>query len=390
MKSLTQKKLVFKHKVPFFFNLSFQSYNLLFLGSLVSILGIVFGINCFVDPYNIFPRQQWSSWFQNKPALESHIRLSKYMQVPLVKPNVLLLGSSRIAGGMKITEKALSKNQVVYNLGLPAAPIDELKYYLQYVINNDKDRALKRVILGIDFFMFNTRQLSKEADQIKAKYNREPNFLDYVSTYFSLDALSSTTVTIESNFFPQNSRSTYLKMPIRERFKWWLGGFYKLWYNDYSLSIQKLNYFREIVELCRKHNIQLDIFISPIHATHNQIMNGRNLWPTYEQWKKEIVNITPVWDFSDFSSITTEPISEQMKFYIDNSHYTPIVGDMIERRMSGKNTSDIPEDFGILINTDNIDDYLKQVRLHRQNWMQSVPRDRKFVDDIVQALKRQS
>jgi hypothetical protein len=156
------------------------------------------------------------------------------------------------------------------------------------------------------------------------------------------------------------------------------------------LSQEKLNNFREIVELCRKHNIQLDIFISPIHATHNQIVNGRNLWPTYERWKKEIVNITPVWDFSDFSSITIEPISEQMKFYIDNSHYTPIVGDMIVRQMSGKNTSDIPRDFGILINLDNIDDRLKQVRLHRQNWMRAVPRDRQFVDDIVQALKRQS
>jgi hypothetical protein len=91
-------------------------YSLLFGVSLFSTLAIVFGINCFVDPYKILPHQSWSELFKIKPDLENHIRLSKYMQVSYLKPNVLFLGSSRVAGGMTKAEKALGENQVVYNL----------------------------------------------------------------------------------------------------------------------------------------------------------------------------------------------------------------------------------------------------------------------------------
>lgn len=367
---------------------SYRQYNLLFGVSLFSSLALVFAVNCFVDPYNILPDSKQSELFQNKPDLEKHIRLSKYMQISYLKPNILLLGSSRIAGGMKITEKVLGMNQVIYNLGIPGAHIDELKYYLQYAINNDTDHTLNRVILGIDFFMFKT-QYNKETDQIKAKYNRRPNILDYTSTYLSLDSLSSTASTFNTNFFSKNSHSPKHR-PIKGRFIMWLEGFYRYWYNDYFLSNEKLNDLKEIVELCKKNNIKLDIFISPIHATHNQVINGRNLWPIYEQWKREVVKITPVWDFSDFNSITTETISEQMKFYVDNSHYTPLVGDMIERRMSGRKGNIIPKNFGVLIDQDNVESHLKQIRLHRQNWIKNFPRDRQFVDDIVRKLKNKS
>ena len=133
----------------------YKNYNFLLLGFIFLNLAFVFILNAFVDPYDIFPKRSGESLFTKKPDKENRLRLSKYLNISYVRPNVLFLGSSRIQSGMKIAEANLGKTQTVYNLGIPGANINELKYYLEYAIATNPD--LKRVILGIDFFMFITQ-----------------------------------------------------------------------------------------------------------------------------------------------------------------------------------------------------------------------------------------
>ena len=44
-----------------------------------------------------------------------------------------------------------------------------------------------------------------------------------------------------------------------------------------------------------------------------------------------------------------------MKNYTENSHYTPQVGNLILNRILSYKEEEVPEDFGILINQENIE-----------------------------------
>ncbi|MGD1704557.1 hypothetical protein [Dapis sp. BLCC M229] len=67
-----------------------------------------------------------------------------------------------------------------------------------------------------------------------------------------------------------------------------------------------------------------------------------------------MVEITPIFDFSEYKSITVEPISNDMKNYTDNSYYTKEVGNSVLNRLLSYKQEEVPEDFGILINPENI------------------------------------
>ncbi|GFZ91240.1 hypothetical protein [Okeania sp. KiyG1] len=74
--------------------------------------------------------------------------------------------------------------------------------------------------------------------------------------------------------------------------------------------------------MCQENNIKLILFISPSHATQWEAIRATGEWSTFEEWKREVVKITPVFDFSGYNTITTEPIHNDMENYRDNSHYT--------------------------------------------------------------------
>lgn len=105
-----------------------------------------------------------------------------------------------------------------------------------------------------------------------------------------------------------------------------------------------------------------------------------NYWATYENWLHEIVGIRPVWDFSGCNSITTEPVSEEMDYFEDPSHYTYKTGDLVLNRMFNYHADRVPEEFGVYLTPDNIDGHLRNVRAQCQKWAEGNP-------DIIRWLK---
>ena len=101
-----------------------------------------------------------------------------------------------------------------------------------------------------------------------------------------------------------------------------------------------------------------------------------------------MIKITPVWDFSGYNSITTESISERMDNYIDNSHYSPKTGDLVLGRILSFQTEKIPEYFGILLTSDNIESHLKQIRLDGEIWRKENPVEVNLVKTIQTKIAR--
>ena len=86
--------------------------------------------------------------------------------------------------------------------------------------------------------------------------------------------------------------------------------------------------------------------------------------------------------FKKINSITTESIGDRMDNYIDNSHYSPQAGDLVLNRILSFQTEKIPEDFGILVTSDNIESHLEQIRLAKEVWRKEHPEEVNLVKKI--------
>lgn len=150
----------------------------------------------------------------------------------------------------------------------------------------------------------------------------------------------------------------------------------------YGISKSYLKELEIIVNLCKKRGIDCQIFISPSHATHRESLRVSGVWSLFEEWHREVVKIAPVWSFSGYNSITTEPISENLKNYIDPSHYRSEVGDLVLNRILEYNDEKVPDDFGVLLTPENIESHIEQVRSDREAWAKKHPDEVKLVEDL--------
>ncbi|TAF02480.1 MAG: hypothetical protein EAZ77_18810, partial [Nostocales cyanobacterium] len=105
-------------------------------------------------------------------------------------------------------------------------------------------------------------------------------------------------------------------------------------------------------------------------------------WESFETWKRKVVQVTPVWDFSGYNTITTEQINDVMENYPDSSHYTKPAGDLLLNRILGYQEKEVPADFGVLVNKENIESHLAKIRLDREEWVKKRKDDLKLVESL--------
>jgi hypothetical protein len=370
-------------------NTRYRRFNLIFLASALLPLLSVGMFNIAVDPYGIYNSPTFAEFNQAKPEKWKHQRLYKAIAVSRVKPVTIFLGSSRINLGLNPEYAALKDKQPVYNLGLNAANPYEALRYLQHAIKNQKD--LKLVVLGLDFIMFN-QDLGNQAGFEEERLEKSTiTYRDFINTAFSLDALSLSEKTIAANrknikgdiYYPNG----FMRLVRGERdknateFKKTIGVYFNV-HSNYKLSQQYLNNLREIVALCKENNIEVVGFISPAHVTQLEAIYVAGQWDILEQWMREMVSILPVWDFSDYNSITTEPVSETMKYYIDSSHYKESVGNWVLDRVFSYQVKAVPQDFGVYLTPDNVEAHLVKLRRDRDRWARENPDDVAIVEGI--------
>lgn len=105
--------------------------------------------------------------------------------------------------------------------------------------------------------------------------------------------------------------------------------------------------------------------------------------------KRELVKIIPVWDFSGCNSITTELINNDIKNYIDVSHYRKEVGNLVLNRLLDYQTEKIFEDFGVMITSENIKFHLAKISAKSEVWAKNNYDKIILVEDIKREIKKQ-
>ena len=123
-------------------------YTLLLFGSAVLLLSSVAGFNAIVDPFGMYRLMDVEGINANKPAIYTRIRLLKAYEVRRIRPESVVLGTSRVHLGINPNYKgwaALYDHR--YNLGFDGATTKEMYYYL---VHANAEETLKHVMLGLD------------------------------------------------------------------------------------------------------------------------------------------------------------------------------------------------------------------------------------------------
>jgi hypothetical protein len=352
-------------------------FNWIFLGSIFSALGLVGLLNFFVNPYGVFESPSIPGFNKNKVEKDNYDRFYKVADVIHLQPKAIILGSSRAKRGIDPDYLALKTHQLTYNLSLNNSNIHELLEYFKYSLKNQP--RLHTVVIGLDIFMFNDYLKSPPTfNEARLAQNRLA-WTDIINSLFSIDSLAISKNTIlanrrdraKSELLPNSkgfvpiSQNTDGKM--LSRINNLLDHYFNL-YPRFQVSQKYLDDFRELVKIAQDNHIQLKVFLSPSHAIQLEADAKHYGWMTLENLKRELVRITPIWDFTGYNSVTGEPLAKNMKNYTDSSHYLASVGNWVVDRLFDPQAKTPPADFGVFINPENIEAHLATLRRDRETW----------------------
>ena len=79
-----------------------------------------------------------------------------------------------------------------------------------------------------------------------------------------------------------------------------------------------------------------------------------------------------------------------MRWYLDSSHYKKGLADLMLDRLFGYAAPErvVPDSFGVLVNSENIDGHLQKIRADRQNYRDTHPDDIAEIEKVYSALRR--
>ena len=127
-----------------------MTYEARLLLTAIAALGVVGAVNYAADPFGI-SLAGYDSRPLERDSFDDNVRLAKAHIVSKLRPEAVVLGSSRAEIGISPAHPAW-RYRHVYNLGLPHAGLHETGEYLEHAIAAGR---LKQAVFGLDFFQFN-------------------------------------------------------------------------------------------------------------------------------------------------------------------------------------------------------------------------------------------
>ncbi len=409
---------------------------LLVLISLLS-LAMIALLNRQVDPYQIFSARI-DDRYDDKPALHANMRLHKAFQTRLLKPEVLILGSSRAIQGIPV-EHGLFNGRRVYNMAMPLASMKEITLSLRHV---NEINPVDTVVLGLDFLSFNTLARTDgpaagfKPDRLLGNDQTRTPISDYLSALISLDALRASIQVLKtrrqsdaplsdqkaSEYRIMTGRGGREDQEIRSRL---LDGGHRsntLKIEEFFTSAvylpsphrrfsfqnedeNSLYWFEQLLVTLHENDMDAALFISPNHARLNELIDAAGLWTQFEQWKRDMLALTlttardqdatpyDIVDFSVPSDITTEPFppagdsDTRMRYYYESIHYSQLTGALVLdqfTQLQANSEASRTSVFGRVMREDSIDALLGEAREKQTRFRHQFPDYRQELDTIVE------
>jgi hypothetical protein len=387
---------------------SFRLYSSVFVACMSAGLALVAALNLLVDPLGAYP---WISLKTMEPyRCQLMSRPAKAEMLLRHRCEVLLLGTSRVQAGMPLDDPAYGTTNVL-NLGLAGTTLPEIAAALEFALRHQRP---KRVLLGVDFFLFSDVR-GAGGDFDNSRFNPELQSFDYhfknvLGSHMVADSWMLLRQWSRGEPPPKTERGFLSKSlrpgaSQRESFARNVRRFLTEpeVYGAYHYSPERLDIFRQMLRRCRDEQVELIVFIPPVHALELETVRAAGLWQTFEHWKADLVSILaeegmadaiPFWDFTGFAGVLGESVpaagdtTTRMRWYFEQSHFTPALGQVVLKRLLSPKPprEDLP-DFGERLTAENVVAHQARLRRERDAYVASHSGEVEWVNRLAAQLK---
>ncbi len=369
-------------------------------GTLAALL-IVAAFNVLIDPYRAYPRLHLPGFDRWRDGLSS--RVARAELVRRGDWDTILLGTSRPKVGLPAGHAAFATNRAC-NLAVDAALMSEAEIIFDYTRARN---PLRRVVLGLDFALFRPQKVN-ETDFAQSRFNDRLSPFDYHTRHLlgakALDrSFEFLLLRLRGRLPPAAERDGFQIRTLR-------AGVSQRALFDKQLRLLAYGYvvqgvdrsemaaLRRLVRTAQAQGMELTLAINPVHALDLELLRAAGGWERFEAWRREVVELVAteapegrvvVWDFTGYWPATTEsvPSSEdrttRMKYYFENSHFTPALGAlMLDRMFTGAT-----HDFGERLTSGNLDAHTEKIRVQRETYARTQAREIEWVGSIARSVR---
>lgn len=401
-----------------------RQYVLLALSLMLVPLLLVSAVNLVADPLGIYHVLEKDGVNAIKPRAQRFERLLKPIRAQQLNPDILILGTSRSAYGIDPASPWLTAGgATAFNNAVMGSTLRDLHALATHGLLTTHARTL---LVDIDFFMFN---IYKDAPyQFPNIVKKTPGDVGYRASQWlvtlpSWDMLDASRATLTGQDEPE--RLTALGLMVNERKiaqylrkggmrtaadvtlmdytrELWTpcpGTTYRYVHPDRGTSTWQA--FDDLLALSEAHNAEIVLYTSPVHALLLATLDASGLWPTYEQWQRDLVAHLDAYrqahanarirfiDFAHINSVTAEPIPAEgdaetaMQWYVDPAHFRTEVGELMLATVFGDDSS-VPANFTSAPTPDTVDAQLAAKRAALDAYLNNAPDMAAFAKDLAQ------
>lgn len=335
---------------------------LFFSISFISLIGIS-SFNYYIDPTWMFTHSnkhnQKQNAFNERQQKTNHVYFNG-----LDNYDGILLGSSRAA---YINQNEF-KGMKIYNYAVNAMYLYEYKPYIDFS-KEIKGKDLDYIILGLDFYSTSTSIDAKSKSpeiyikNVKSSFYKYKTLFSYDSFKYSKDNLKSK----KKRYYDRNNikhHELYTEEKRKNKFKRGIKKHLKKF--DSNIYSYNENYKGMLLDIKKSNpNSKIIVYTSPITSELlMSILKKKNRASDYERWVNEIVDVFGSFNhFMNINSITTNFTN-----YPDDDHLYPHKIKYIANKLTGFNLGEIPDDFGTIINKNNIGEFFNKFKHDLNNY----------------------
>ena len=399
---------------------------IIFSLSVGQVLLVIIGFNWWVDPYGAFHASEYDP---QKPVwMSKQLRLAKVHRLNQLKPQGLVLGTSSSQLGIDPDHPGWDKDvNPKYNVAMPGASLYETFRYFQH---SNALNPPKQILIGLNFFAFNIFfPLSddfKESNMVVSSEGKRQN------QYFpnlALTLLSSSAIKASQKKLFYRGEGTHFsngrEIPEKNNLQSKTNRSVMMWsatkavsrlimpppahhfcLDDGMENNSNLQYLKKILEISKKNETDVRLFIHPTHVYLLEALRVLGKMEDYEKWQHALIALVedvnsrhpesrefPLWNFGGYNSVTMTAVPSpkdsniSMRWFRDIGHYSKNLGDLIQDRIFNFHQTGrmVPEDFGIQINSKNIDRHQKAQKSLQRTYMKTYQEEIKELTDKVNA-----
>ncbi len=235
------------------------------LVTMVAALGAIGAVSGTVDPYGIHRFFTLEKVNARRGSIESHMRRTKAADIIRRRPQILLVGTSRILRGMDPRRLKEAAQRETYNLGLSNLRMREALLFIDHALANTRPDL---VIFGADLFSFNAAEQTFEGVDYEKLGGR--SLLPYwTEAFFSASALRDSIATVKDNLTRQGPsdgahRSDFRAdgyygeaiaprpVPRHEDIEHRIGNYVRRWLSDFSVTPEEYSDFERMLTRLRE------------------------------------------------------------------------------------------------------------------------------------------